>query len=286
MTDVSNQPVWFVGLGDQGGPMAFSIAEAGFPLHAWARRPRSYDALGGAAFERHDDLASLARAVDVLALCLRDDQDIRDLIEQHGLLDALRHGATVVNHGTGDPRENERIGAAFAARDVRYLDAPVSGGRPAAVARTPTAMVGGEQSAFDRYHPIFDSLSRKVANIGPVGTGQLAKPLNNALAMTNLKNAADVFGLVHRLGIDLPQFQGLIAVSSGSSAILQAIGTQIDPTAAAHLHSLMRKDIEHFADAIRDRGFDPSEVRAKRLSGADAVVDLANTLAQRGIHPA
>jgi 3-hydroxyisobutyrate dehydrogenase-like beta-hydroxyacid dehydrogenase len=99
--------------------------------------------------------------------------------------------------------------------------------------------------------------------------------------MSNLKNAADVFGLAHRLGIDLPQFQDLIAVSSGSSAILQAIGTQIDATAAAHLQSLMRKDIEHFADAIRDRGFDPSEVRARGLGGADAVVDLANKLAQR-----
>ena len=80
MTDVSNQRVGFVGLGDQGSPMALAIVEAGFLLHAWARRPQSYDALGGAAFERHDDLASLARAVDVLALCLRDDQDIRDLI--------------------------------------------------------------------------------------------------------------------------------------------------------------------------------------------------------------
>ena len=281
MTDISNQRVGFVGLGDQGGPMALAIVEAGFPLHAWARRPQSYDALGGAAFERHDDLASLARAVDVLALCLRDDQDICDLIEQHGLLDALRPGATVVNHGTGDPKENERIGAAFAAREVSYLDAPVSGGRPGAVARTLTTMVGGEQSAFHRCQPIFDSFSRKVAHMGPVGTGQLAKLLNNALTMTNLKNAADVFGLAHRLGIDLPQLQDLIAVSSGSSAILQAIGTQIDATAAVHLQSLMRKDIEHFADAIRDRGFDPSEVRARGLGGADAFVDLANKLAQR-----
>src|ERR1700760_4166024 len=184
MTDVSNQRVGFVGLGDQGGPMALAIVESGFLLHAWARRPQSYDALGGAAFERHDGLASLARAVDVLALCLRDDQDIRDLIEQHGLLDALRPATTMVNHGTGDPKENERIGAA--------------------VARTLTTMVGGEQSAFDRCQPIFESFSRKVAHMGPVGTDQLAKLLNNALTMTNLKNVADVFGLAHRLGIDLP----------------------------------------------------------------------------------
>src|SRR6202035_2819038 len=72
MTDIGNHQVGFVGLGDQGGPMAVAIVEAGFFLHAWARRPQSYDALGGAAFERHDDLASLARAVDVLALCLRN----------------------------------------------------------------------------------------------------------------------------------------------------------------------------------------------------------------------
>jgi 3-hydroxyisobutyrate dehydrogenase-like beta-hydroxyacid dehydrogenase len=68
MTDVSNQRVGFVGLGDQGGPMALAIGEAGFLLHAWARRSQSYDALGGAAFERHDDLASLGRAVDVLGV--------------------------------------------------------------------------------------------------------------------------------------------------------------------------------------------------------------------------
>src|SRR6201988_2325740 len=128
-------------------------------------------------------------------------------------------------------------------------------------------MVGGEQSAFDRCRPIFDSFSRKVAHMGPVGTGQLAKLLNNPLTMTNLNNAADAFGLARRLGIDLPQFQDLVAVSSGSSAILQAIGTQIDALAAAHVQSLMRKDIEHFADAIRDRRVEPSELRARGLGG-------------------
>jgi 3-hydroxyisobutyrate dehydrogenase-like beta-hydroxyacid dehydrogenase len=84
MTAVSNQRVGFVGLGDQGGPMALAIVEAGFLLHACPMTP-----LGGAAFEGHDDPASLAREADVLALCLRD-QHIHGLIEQHGLLDVLR----------------------------------------------------------------------------------------------------------------------------------------------------------------------------------------------------
>jgi 3-hydroxyisobutyrate dehydrogenase-like beta-hydroxyacid dehydrogenase len=270
--------VGFVGLGDQGGPMAVAIAEAGYPLHAWARRAQSYEALSGIQFTRHEELAALSGSVDLLALCLRDDQDIEDLIEQHGLIDALRPGATVVNHGTGDPKKNENFAAAFGARDLRYLDAPVSGGRPGAIARTLTTIVGGDQAAFQRSRPVFDSFSRKVAHMGPAGSGQLTKLLNNALTMANLKNAADVFEVASQLGLDLPLLQDVIAVSSGSSAILQAIGVQIDAEAAKHLQALMRKDIQHFADAVRDRGLDVSEFRRRGIGGAEEVMSLATKL--------
>jgi 3-hydroxyisobutyrate dehydrogenase-like beta-hydroxyacid dehydrogenase len=278
MSGANRLQVGFVGLGDQGGPMAGAIAEVGFTLHVWARRPQSYDALSGVRFNRHDDLASLAGAVDLLALCLRDDEDIRDLIETQDLLDALKPGATVINHGTGDPGENRRLGALFAERNLAYLDAPVSGGRPGAVARRLTTMVGGERDVFDRSQPVFRSFSRKVAYMGPLGSGQLTKLLNNALTMTNLKNAADVFAVAGELGLDLPLLQDVIAVSSGSSTILQAFGTQIDRETAVHLQALMRKDIEHFADAVRDRGMNPAELRERGMAGADAVVDLASWL--------
>lgn len=278
MTGSNTQQIGFVGLGDQGGPMATAIAESGFALHAWARRPQSYDALARIRFTRHDDFASLAGSVDMLALCLTDDRDIVDLIETRDLLTVLKPGSTVVNHGTGDPKENQRLGALFANHNIVYLDAPVSGGRPGAVARKLTTMVGGEREAFDRWQPVFKSFSRKVAYMGPTGSGQLTKLLNNALTMTNLKNASDVFSVAAELGIDLHLLQDVIAVSSGSSAILQAVGIQIDAEAATHLQSLMRKDIEHFADAIRDRGVDPTELRDRGLAGADSIVELASRL--------
>lgn len=274
--------VGFVGLGDQGGPMAVAIAESGFALHAWARRPAAYDALAGVAFERHADLASVAGSVDLLALCLRDDNDIEDLIAHQGLLEALRPDAIVVNHGTGDPKGNQRLGERFASRQVHFLDAPVSGGRPGAIARTLTTMVGGDEAAFERCRPVFATFSRKIAQMGPLGAGQLTKLLNNALTMTNLKNAADVFGLAGALGIDPLLLQDVLAVSSGSSTILQAMGAQIDATAAVHLQSLMRKDIEHFADAIEDRGLDAALLRDRGLAGADAVVNLATQLQRPG----
>jgi 3-hydroxyisobutyrate dehydrogenase-like beta-hydroxyacid dehydrogenase len=123
---------------------------------------------------------------------------------------------------------------------------------------------------------VFETFSRKVAHMGGIGSGQLTKLLNNAMTMTNLKNAVDVFGLAKQLGINTYQLYEVITASSGSSAVLQAVGSQIDSKAAVHLQRLMRKDIEHFADAMRARGLDPSSVRNRGLRGADGVVELAS----------
>jgi 6-phosphogluconate dehydrogenase (decarboxylating) len=127
---MSELKVGFVGLGDQGIPMVEAISDAGFELRVWARRPQSFDAISRVKYRRHDSLKSLAVMVDVLSLCLRDDEDIWNLIRQHRLIEALRSGSIVVNHGTGDPTENEHIGAFLAESGIKYLDAPVSGGRP------------------------------------------------------------------------------------------------------------------------------------------------------------
>src|SRR6201993_2865707 len=272
---MSELKIGFVGLGDQGAPMAEAISDAGFELHVWARRAQSFDAISRVRYLRHDSLKSLAVMVDVLSLCLRDDEDVWNLIREHRLIEALRSGSIVVNHGTGDPTENEHIGAFLAESGIKYLDAPVSGGRAGAVARTLTTLVGGDANDFARSREVFEAFSRKVAHMGGVGSGQLTKLLNNAMTMANLKNAVDVFGLAKNLGIDIPQLYDVVTVSSGSSAILQSIGRQINSTAAIHIQGLMRKDIEHFADAMRARGLDPSSVRDRGLDGADGVLELA-----------
>jgi 3-hydroxyisobutyrate dehydrogenase-like beta-hydroxyacid dehydrogenase len=276
---MSDLKIGFVGLGDQGGPMAVAIAQGGFELHVWARRPQSLEAMGDAPCTLHGSLQSLAETVTVLCLCLRDDQDIWDLLQQQALARALRSGSILVNHGTGDPGENARIGTFLQDLSITYLDAPISGGRPGAVARTLTTMVGGEATAAERCLPVFESFSRKVALMGPVGSGQLAKLLNNALTMTNLKNAVDVFALARDLGMDIQQFYDVINVSSGASTVLQFIGNQetlnqSSLETARHLQVLMLKDIKHFADAIRDRGLDPAELERRGIGGAKGLAEL------------
>lgn len=276
-TNDSPAHVGFIGLGDQGGPMARAIAEGGFKLHIWARRASSLTIVSDVPHAAHASVAELAAASDIVALCLTDDQDVWELLGNQGLLNALKPGEIVVNHGTGDPNENVRIAACLHEAGHAFLDAPVSGGRPGAVARTLTTIVGGDPDAFQRCKAVFDTFSANSVYMGSSGTGQMAKLLNNALTMTNLKNAVDVFSLASKLGVDVPSLRDLVSVSSGSSAIMKALG-QFTPALAAHLQSLMKKDIEHFADGVRSSGQDPDELYSRGLRGAEGLVAVVELL--------
>src|ERR1700749_351687 len=221
-----NQPtarVGFIGLGDQGAPMARAIGDSGFELHVWARRPQSLETLAGIPHTVHDSPASLAAAVDILELCLRDDRDIWVVLGTPGVEDALRPGLIVVNHGTGDPAENREIAEHLAGKTVAYVDAPVSGGGAGARARTLTTMAGGDRKTYDKCEPVFATFSRTVAYMGPSGSGQVTKLLNNAMTMSNLRNAVNLIRLEARLDMDVQAVIAAIAVSSGGSTILRTL---------------------------------------------------------------
>jgi 3-hydroxyisobutyrate dehydrogenase-like beta-hydroxyacid dehydrogenase len=102
----------------------------------------------------------------------------------------------------------------------------------------------------------------------------VAKLLNNALTMTNLKNAEDVLGFADVLGVDVAAFLQLLRTSNGGSFVLNALGNEITSELAPHLQGLMRKDIEHFADAVSRRGVDVDDVRSRGIAGAEGLVTV------------
>ena len=272
--------VGFIGLGDQGGPMAEAIGEQGFELHVWARRPASLSAVGAVPHVVHDSVASLAGSVDLIGLCLRDDADVWNVLDDQGLLAHITAGTIVVNHGTGDPDEAKRIDAHITQTGGTYLDAPVSGGSPGARARTLTTFVGGPADIFEAARPVFATFSDTVRLMGPVGSGQFTKLFNNALTITNMKNAEDVLTLAKRVGLDLPALVEVIGTSSGASAALHTLGTDLTPELAEHVHPLMLKDMHHFADAVRKAGADPTEVLERGLAGASGLLQAARLMVQ------
>jgi len=279
-TNQHTATVGFIGLGDQGAPMAQAIGDNGFGLHVWARRPQSLDVLAQTRHTVHDSPASLAAAVDILALCLRDDRDIWEVLGTPGVEDALRPGLIVVNHGTGDPGENREIAGHLAGKEVAYLDAPVSGGGAGARVRALTTMAGGDRETYQKCEPVFAAFSRTIAYMGPSGSGQVTKLLNNAMTMSNLDNAVDLIRLLSGLGMNVQAVIDVIDVSSGGSAILRILSSDdMTPEIAPHIQGLMRKDIEHFADAIRAYGLDPQPLHDRGLAGASGLAEAVGLLA-------
>lgn len=255
--------------------MARAIAEAGFTLHVWARRPQSLNALAGVPYIGHDTLAELGAASEAIGLCLRLDSDIDQVLHGAGLLDSLDPGTVVVNHGTGLPGFAVELSRRAAARGVHVLDAPVSGGRPGAEAKALTTIVGGDRATLDRMRPVFESFSKKIAYMGPAGSGQLGKLVNNALLMMNQQNVQLVLRLADELRLDTPALIELLLSGTGSSFALQALGTAVTSDNAEHLSELQVIDMELFDEAMASLGVMAPEISARALLGAQELPDAA-----------
>ncbi|WP_432825489.1 NAD(P)-dependent oxidoreductase [Dactylosporangium sp. CA-092794] len=280
MTSATLPSVGFIGLGDQGLPMAIAIAEAGYPLHAWARRAGSLDALAGVHHVRHGDMASLAAASEIVCLCVSTDEDVMALLTG-GLLAGLRPGSVVVNHGTGTPSAAVACAEACAVAGVEFLDAPVSGARVGAEARTLTTMVGGPVAVAQRCEALFRTFSAHVVHLGGHGAGEIAKLFNNTLMMMNQANVAEIVDLARLAGVEPTGLVEVIKQGSGSSRALELIPVHSAVNLEAALErpmAALRIDLELFDATMQELHVDAETVTARAALGAGRVPELVRTL--------
>jgi len=118
--------------------------------------------------------------------------------------------------------------------------------------------------------PVFEAFSSTIAYMGPDGTGQLAKLLNNASLLANLRNAEDIITIGASAGIDPRNLVDALKTASGSSFALQSLAGEVSPEMARHLRELWHKDIGHFSDAIRRRDLPPSILEARAHEAVEA----------------
>jgi 3-hydroxyisobutyrate dehydrogenase-like beta-hydroxyacid dehydrogenase len=208
-------------------------------------------------FVAHDDVAELGTICDPVLLCVRDDPDVEEILHSGGLLRSMVAGGIVVNHGTGDPAASVRFGEAAARHGLTYLDAPVSAALPGEEPARVTTIVGGDHEAVARCRPVFDAYSVAVHHVGTTGAGQLAKLLNNALTIANVRSSVEVLLLARTLGLDIMTLMGLIDTSAGANAAMKALHRTITPEGAHHVDDMMLKDIGVFGRVMRELGGDP-----------------------------
>jgi 3-hydroxyisobutyrate dehydrogenase-like beta-hydroxyacid dehydrogenase len=272
---VTGRPaVGFVGLGDQGAPIAQAIADNGYPLHVWARNPESLNALAGYAYTAHDSVAALAAVTDMVLLCLPEDSDTIQVATEGGLLRHMRRGAVLVNHGTGLPEQARLLTRLAAPHGVAVVDAPVSGGHAVAVARRLTTIAGGDAEVVRRLTPVFETFSKAVIHVGPAGSGQYGKLFNNTLMMMNHKNVIDVLRLAAGLDLPVPALLEVLRSGSAGSFALSAIGPSVTSANVHHLQPLELIDMTLFGEAVSALGDTAQPVIDRAVAGARELDEL------------
>ncbi len=265
--------VGFIGLGSQGGPMARRIVEAGYHLTLWARRPASLEPFADTAAKTAQSPAELAAASDLVCLCVVGDDDVREVLNgDSGVLAGLAPGGIVAIHSTVHPETCRELAESAAAHGVSLIDAPVSGGAPAVEAGQLLVMVGGEDETVERCRPVFATYADPIVHLGPLGSGQVAKILNNVLFTANLGSAISTLELGESLGIDRARLCEVLTSGSAASKALgsvAAFGGTLDglaPIAGA----LLQKDVRH-AGSLADAA---QATQGAVFDAADAALDL------------
>jgi 3-hydroxyisobutyrate dehydrogenase-like beta-hydroxyacid dehydrogenase len=274
--------VGFIGLGSQGAPMARRIIGAGYPTTLWARRPGTLEPFAGTGARPAGSPAELAAASDLVCVCVRDDADVEAVVD--AVLGGLAAGGVIAVHSTVHPDTCRRLAERAQASGVGLIDAPVSGGGPAAEAGRLLVMVGGDDETVQRCRPVFASYGDPVVHLGPVGAGQVTKLLNNAAFTAHLGVAASLLALGQSLGVDQLRLADVISHGSGDSFALQRVASAGGTVAriGEHAGHLLRKDVRLIAEvaaapaAADGAGQRPADRGDTLLAAADAALALMN----------
>jgi 3-hydroxyisobutyrate dehydrogenase len=198
------QKVAFLGLGVMGFPMAGHLANAGHDVTVYNRTASRAEAwLQKYKGRRSDTPADAARGAAIVFSCVGNDDDVRSIVHgDRGALAGMAAGSIYVDHTTASAEVAREIDSAATKRKVAFLDAPVSGGQAGAENGKLTVMVGGEPGAFDRAKPVIDAYARACVLMGPAGSGQLAKMVNQICIAGLLQGLAEGLNFAVRAGLD------------------------------------------------------------------------------------
>jgi len=205
VSSVEGKIIAFIGLGAIGSPIAGHLLKDSAQLivhtrsstkqQTWlAAHPRAVGASSS---------AEAAAQADVVITCVGDDADLADVYQgPNGVLSHLRRGALVIDHTTASAEIARDLEAGAAGKQAAFVDAPVSGGSTGAENRALSIMVGGSEADFERAIPILEVYGRTISRMGPAGSGQIAKMVNQICIAGVLQGLAEGLGLAVAAGLD------------------------------------------------------------------------------------
>jgi len=196
--------VAFIGLGVMGYPMAGHLVKAGYEVNVFNRTQTKAQQWAqensGTWFATP---AEAAKDCDVVFVCVGNDDDVRQVIlGEDGIAKGIQAGAIVVDHTTASAELAKEMSAKLAEQNVAFIDAPVSGGQAGAENGVLTVMAGGEEAIFNKVEPVMQAFARHSQLMGAVGSGQLAKMVNQICIAGVVQGLAEGFNFAEKVGLD------------------------------------------------------------------------------------
>ena len=193
--------IGFIGLGIMGKPMSKNLVRAGYEVVVYTPKVAVMDELVREGANKAANVAELAAECEVIITMLPNSPQVREVaLGEDGIIAHAKAGSILIDMSSIDPIESQAIGAALAKKQIRMLDAPVSGGEPKAIEGTLAVMVGGAQADFDECFRLLKAMGKSVTYVGELGAGNIAKLANQIVVALNIAAVSEALVFAQKAG--------------------------------------------------------------------------------------
>ncbi|GAB3382775.1 2-hydroxy-3-oxopropionate reductase [Amycolatopsis echigonensis] len=234
--------IGFIGLGVMGTPMAAHLAAAGHEVSGFDLNADALAKLEAAGGRAAKDVADAVSGAEVVITMLPNHPQVEQVVlAPGGVLDTIAPGTLLADMSTIRPETSIEVAKAGAAKGIRVLDAPVSGGQAGAEQAALSIMVGGDEADFAAAKPVFDTLGKTVVHVGPHGAGQVVKAANQLVVGGTYALVAEAIVLLEASGVDAGTGLDVLAGGLAGSRILELkrksmVARQFEPGFRIDLH--------------------------------------------------
>lgn len=246
--------IGFIGLGTMGAPMASNLLRSGFQVTVYNRTASKGEPLVQEGAQLAATPLEAASGKDVIITMISNDDSIREVYYgENGIISTLTAGTTVIDSSTISPGLVEEIAAAVESRGGHFLDAPVTGSKPAAIEGTLVFMVGGSAEVIEANRDVFDAMGKKLLHMGGNGRGAVAKLAHNTMVGIHNVALAEGFSIAVKSGVPADKFLELVQFGSAGSKQAELKGRKIieDDFSNQFSLALMLKDLK-LASSLSD----------------------------------
>jgi 3-hydroxyisobutyrate dehydrogenase len=276
--EMAKERLGFIGLGVMGMPMVINMLAAGYQVSVWGRTKDKLKEAFDAGATWVDSPKALAQASDVVILCVWDDKAVEEVVfGPNGIAQAATPDKLLVDHTTIHPERARELGARLKKETgMSWLDAPVSGGEVGVRNKTLIIMAGGDEKDVQRYQPVAATTSQRLTHMGPAGSGQATKVVNQMIIGAEVAVIAEALAFASKYGLKCAAIPDALEGGWADSPVLQNHARRMIkseyPTAGNQ--ALMLKDIGIAEDLGTKTGV---EMPITRMVG-----DLYRELERRG----